>query len=132
MNSEELQTLITDYFSRQIDIDTVLLFGSFAKGTYNEHSDIDIAIHSDQALDYERLSTIQTELALLTHREIDLADLSCADGLFLYQIMTTGIKIKISKTVFVSYLSKALGFKEDFLPVIEYSRKEKIRRYVNG
>ena len=69
---------------------------------------------------------------MLTHREIDLADLSSADGLFLYQIMTTGIKIKISKTVFVSYLSKALGFKEDFLPVIEYSRKEKIRRYVNG
>ena len=132
MNSEELQTLITDYFSRRDDIDTVLLFGSFAKGTYNEHSDIDIAIHSNKTLDYERLSTIQTELALLTHREIDLADLSSADGLFLYQIMTIGIKIKISKSVFVSYLSKALGFKEDFLPVIEYSRKEKIRRYVNG
>ena len=132
MDSEELQMLITDYFSRQDDIDTILLFGSFAKGTYNEHSDVDIAIHSEKLLDYDRLSTIQTELALLVHREIDLADLSCADGLFLYQIMTTGVKIKISKTVFVKYLSKALGFKEDFLPVIEYSRKEKIRRYVNG
>ena len=132
MNSEELQSLITDYFSHEADIDTVLLFGSFAKGTFNEHSDIDIAIHSNNTLDYERLAKIQTELSLLTHREIDLADLSCADGLFLYQIMTTCLKLKISKTVFVSYLSKALGFKEDFLPIIEYSRKEKIRRFVNG
>ena len=70
MNLEELQTLITDYFSQQEDIDTVLIFGSFAKGSYNEHSDIDIAIHSNRILDYERLSKIQTELALLTHREI--------------------------------------------------------------
>lgn len=132
MNSQEVKTLITDYFSRQADIDTVILFGSFTKNTYNEHSDIDLAIHSDNKLDYERLSSIQTELALLTHREIDLADLSKAEGIFLYQIMTTGYKIKLNKSVFVRYLVKALCFKEDFLPVIEYSHKEKIRRFVNG
>ena len=132
MDSQEVKTLITDYFSQQADIDTVILFGSFAKDTYNEHSDIDLAIHSDTKLDYERLSSIQTELALLTHREIDLADLSKAEGIFLYQIMTTGYKIKLNKSVFVRYLIKALCFREDFLPVIEHSRKEKIRRFVNG
>lgn len=132
MDSQEIKTVITEYFSQQTDIDTVILFGSFAKDTYNEHSDIDLAIHSDKNLDYERLSSIQTELALLTHREIDLADLSKAEGIFLYQIMTTGYKIKLNKSVFVRYLVKALCFKEDFLPVIEHSRKEKIRRFVNG
>lgn len=132
MTFEELKRIITDYFSQQADIDTVILFGSFAKNTYNEHSDIDLAIHSTGKLDYERLAAIQTDLAILTHREIDLADLSKAEGIFLYQIMTTGLKIKVNKTVFVRYLVKALCFKEDFLPVIEYSRKEKIRRFVNG
>ena len=132
MDSQEVKTLITNYFSQQSDIDTVILFGSFAKDTYNEHSDIDLAIHSDKNLDYEKLASIQTELALITHREIDLADLSKAEGLFLYQIMTTGYKIKLNKSVFVKYLVKALCFKEDFLPVIEYSRKKKIRRFVNG
>ena len=130
--TEDIQLKLTEYFSQKADIDTVLLFGSFAKGTYNEHSDIDIAIHSSESLDYEALAKIQTELSLLCKREIDLTDLSKAEGIFLYQIMTSGVKIKIKATVFVKYLTKALCFKEDFLPVIEYSHREKIRRFVNG
>ncbi len=128
--SEEILAKLTEYFSQKEDIDTVLLFGSFAKGTYKEHSDIDIAIHSSESLEYDTLSRIQTELSLLCKREIDLTDLSKAEGIFLYQIMTTGIKIKIKATIFVKYLTKALCFKEDFLPVIEFSRREKIRRFV--
>ena len=130
--AEEIQQKIKDYFSQKSEIDTVLLFGSFAKGSFNEHSDVDLAIHSDSELDYEKLAAIQTELSLLLHREIDLADLSNAEGIFLYQIMTTGVKIKIKPTVFVTYLTKALCFREDFMPVIERFRKEKIRRFVNG
>ena len=130
--SEDIQLKLTEYFSQKADIDTVLLFGSFAKGTYNEHSDIDIAIHSSDSLEYETLVKIQTELSLLCKREIDLTDLSKAEGIFLYQIMTRGVKIKIKATVFVKYLTEALCFKEDFLPVIEYSHREKIRRFVNG
>ena len=130
--AEEIQQKIKDYFSQKTEIDTVLLFVSFSKCTFNQYSDVDIAIHSDSELDYEKLATIQTELSLLLHREIDLADLSNAEGIFLYQIMTTGVKIKIKPTVFVTYLTKALCFKEDFMPVIERFRKEKIRRFVNG
>ncbi len=130
--SEKVNQILTDYFSQKKEIDTVLLFGSFAKGTYNDHSDIDLAIHSEIPLDYDILSKIQTELSLLTHREIDLADLSTAEGIFLYQIMTTGMKIKIKHSVFVKYLTKALCFKEDFLPAIQYFRKEKLRRVLNG
>ena len=130
--AEEIKKKLEEYFSQNEKIDTVLLFGSFSKGTFNENSDIDIAVHSQLPLDYETLSTIQTELSLLCHREIDLSDLAQAEGIFLYQIMTTGVKIKIKPTVFVKYLTKALCFKEDFLPAIEYSRREKIRRFVNG
>ncbi len=57
---------------------------------------------------------------------------SVAEGVFLYQIMTTGIKIKIEPHVFVWYLTKALCFKENFMPVIERFQKEKIRRFING
>ncbi|MBR1721326.1 MAG: hypothetical protein IJ727_02395 [Treponema sp.] len=58
--------------------------------------------------------------------------MSQAEGIFLYQIMTTGIKIKISKSIFVPYLTKALFFKEDFLPTIEYMNRQKIKRFING
>ena len=78
------------------------------------------------------LAVMQTDLSLLCKREIDLADLSQAEGFFLYQIMTTGMKIKISADVFVRYLTKALCFKEDFLPTIEFMNREKIRRFING
>ena len=127
-----IKSKIRDYFSQKDDIDTVLLFGSFAKGTFNSHSDIDIAVHSENPLTYESLAKIQTDLALICHREIDLADLSQAESIFLYQIMTTGIKIKLSKTVFVRYLVKALCFREDFLPTIKYMNSQKIKRFVNG
>lgn len=129
---DSIKIQLQDYFSQKDEIDTVLLFGSFAKGTFNTHSDIDIAIHSNNPLNYEKLAKIQTDLALICKREIDLADLSKAEGIFLYQIMTTGIKIKISKTIFVRYLVKALCFKEDFLPTIKYMNSQKIKRFVNG
>ncbi|MBP3709707.1 MAG: nucleotidyltransferase domain-containing protein [Treponema sp.] len=127
-----IQQTLTEYFSHMQHIDTVLLFGSFAKGTITAHSDIDIAIHSETTLDYAMLSKIQTELALLCHREIDITDLSKAEGIFLYQIMTSGVKIKIAKSIFVQYLMKALCFKEDFLPTVERFQKEKIRRFMHG
>lgn len=128
----EIRRKLADYFSVKSDVDTVLLFGSFAKGTANAQSDIDIAIHSNKELGYEELSQIQTDLSLLCRREIDLADLSNAEGIFLYQIMTTGVKIKVEPDVFVKHLIKALCFKEDFMPVIEHFQKEKIRRFLNG
>jgi len=130
--AEQIKQKIQDYFSQNDKIDTVLLFGSFAKGNFNSHSDIDIAIHSQNSLGYEELSKIQCDLSLLCKREIDLADLSQAEGIFLYQIMTTGVKIKISKSIFVRYLIKALCFKEDFLPTIEYMNRQKIKRFLNG
>lgn len=130
--ADEIKRKLRDYFSDKQEIDTVLLFGSFAKNTYHQKSDVDIAIHSSSPLGYEKLAEIQTELALILKREIDLSDLTKAEGIFLYQIMTTGEKIKISEKVFVDFLMKALCFKEDFLPVIEASQKEKIRRFING
>ena len=37
---------------------------------------------------------MQVELSLLCKREVDVADLSKAEGLFLHQIMTTNERIK--------------------------------------
>ena len=80
LEASEIRRKLSDYFAARSDVDTVLLFGSFAKGTSNAHSDIDIAIHSDSELGFDELSEIQTDLALLCRRKIDLADLSKAEG----------------------------------------------------
>lgn len=44
--------VLIDYFSQKPEIDTVIIFGSFAKGTFNDNNDIDIAIHSTRKLNY--------------------------------------------------------------------------------
>lgn len=132
MAENQIELILSEYFSHKEKIDNVILFGSFGKNTFNEKSDVDIAIHSKSELDFLQMTEIQNDLSLLCKREIDLADLSKAEGVFLYQIMTTGKRIKTDSNVFVKYLMKALCLKEDFLPIIERSRKEKLRRFVNG
>lgn len=132
MAESQIELILSEYFSHKEDIDNVILFGSFGKNTFNEKSDVDIAIHSKSELDFLQMVEIQNDLSILCKREIDLADLSKAEGVFLYQIMTTGKRIKTDSNVFVKYLMKALCLKEDFLPIIERSRKEKLRRFVNG
>ena len=128
---EEMKAILEKYFSQKDEIDTVILFGSFANGKFNEKSDVDIALHSCEELDFEKLAQMQTELSLLCGREIDLADLSKAEGVFLCQIMR-GMKIKFTPKVFMKYQMKALFLREDFLPILERCRKERLRRFANG
>ena len=128
---EEIRAILEKYFSQESEIDTAILFGSFANGTFNEKSDVDIAIHSCEELDFEKLARMRTELSLLCGREIDLADLSKAEGVFLCQIMR-GKRIKFDLEIFMKYQMKALFLREDFLPILERCRKEKLRRFANG
>lgn len=128
---EEIRAILEKYFSQKDEIDTVILFGSFAKGNFNEKSDVDIAIHSREELDFEKLARMRTELSLLCGREIDLADLSKAEGVFLCQIMR-GKRIKFDREIFMKYQMKAFFLREDFLPILERCRKEKLRRFANG
>lgn len=129
---KELKMKLEEYFKEQPEIDAAILFGSFASGKFNPKSDIDIAVHSKTELSYDALAEMQIALSLLCKREIDIADLSKAEGLFLYKIMTTGERIKFDHNVFHKYLMKALYFYEDFLPIQRACREEKIKRMING
>ena len=129
---EAIKSRLQDYFSHRESIDAVILYGSFAKGNFNQRSDIDIAVHSKDELGFDELSTMQVELSLLCGREIDIADLSKAEGVYLHQVMTTGERIKFNHDVFHRYLMKALYFYEDFLPILRSCRAEKLKRFVNG
>ena len=129
---EKLNAKLVEYFGNKPEIDAAILFGSLAKGSFNEHSDIDIAVHSKKEMSYDDLADMQVQLSLLCKREVDIADLSKAEGLFLHQIMTTGKRIKFDHNVFHKYIMKALYFYEDFLPIQQSCRAERIRRFING
>lgn len=68
----------------------IYIFDSFAKGTSNKDSDIDIAYFSEIKLDnYDRFMLAQ-ELAVILNKNVDLIDLSQATTVFQTQIVSTG------------------------------------------
>ena len=132
MDSEEIFRLLQEYFSHREDVAIALLFGSFAKGTYNEHSDVDIAVAFKNPRSIEDLVLLQVELSKTCHRDVDLINLSKAEGTILHQIMTTGLRIKYEENLYVYYAMKAIYFYEDYLPILRDCQKERIRRFVHG
>ena len=88
--------------SKEISIDKVIIFGSYAKNNYNEDSDIDIAIFSK---DFKTTSIIEDMSFLLIKTSglgIDLQpqpftldDYSNPDGL-VKEILDTGIELKVA------------------------------------
>ncbi len=88
--------------SKEISIDKVIIFGSYAKNCYNEDSDIDIAIFSK---DFKSTSIIEDMSFLLIKTSglgIDLQpqpftldDYSNPDGL-VKEILDTGIELKVA------------------------------------
>lgn len=95
MLNELLQQKLINTIVQSINPDFIILFGSFAKGTSREDSDIDLAYFSKQHLSsYERF-TLAGELAALTGREVDLVDLKQIDTVFTMQIFEQGTPIYI-------------------------------------
>jgi uncharacterized protein len=100
--SEEVKNKIQcfiDYLEVSgIHIDTAVLFGSYAKGTQNKWSDIDLALVSkmfegNRYYDLEKLTdacfAIDTNISPLPYRPEDFN----SDDLFVKEILKNGIRI---------------------------------------
>lgn len=90
MLNNEIQQRMIDTINERLDTDFILLFGSFAKETGRDDSDIDLAYFSNNHLSsYERF-LLSGELAAITCREIDLIDIKLIDTVFTMQIFEQG------------------------------------------
>ena len=72
---ELIQLIVEDYIanlSRQISIEKVILFGSYAKGNTHKDSDVDIAVFSDYFKIMSRVDAIQFLLLRAMDYDIDL------------------------------------------------------------
>ena len=104
--SKELLDIINNYvieLSKEINISKVILFGSYAKGTNNEDSDIDLAIFSDDFADMERIEALTFLLLKASDLTVDLqpqpftlADLEDEDNWLAKEIEETGIELKVA------------------------------------
>lgn len=93
MLTKEIEQQLIDTINKQLNTHFIVLFGSFAKGTAREDSDIDLAYFSDQQLSsYERFM-LAGELATVAGHEVDLVDIKEIDTVFTMQIFSEGVPI---------------------------------------
>ncbi len=93
MLSEETQHQLIQIINQKLDTYFIILFGSFAKGTEQEDSDIDLAYFSKKQLSsYERF-ILAGQLAVISGCEVDLVDIKRIDTVFNMQIFAYGMPI---------------------------------------
>lgn len=103
--SEKISKVVNAYISdvsKQIKIDKAYLYGSYAKGNYNEHSDLDIAIFSDSFKGQSFVDAVTFLMSLARkYRDICIEPIAFTtadlqdDNPFVKEICTTGKEIEI-------------------------------------
>ena len=83
---------------KHYNITTIILFGSYAKGTENEDSDIDIAVISDDFEDiYESMANLMGMTwdidARIEPHPIKKKDFDEESDYFIKEVINTGIKV---------------------------------------
>jgi predicted nucleotidyltransferase len=133
MDQEHIRSALQDYFSSRSDIRLAMLYGSAAGDLFSGQSDVDIAVESaDGEIPLDALFSMNAELQLLLHRDVDLVDIRTIGGLLHYKVFTKGILLKGFSTLLARHRIKALGFYEDFLPQLNAMKARRIERFYNG
>ena len=120
---------IKDYILNKIECDAIVLFGSYARGTQNEESDIDIAIKPEKVLTKKELFYLTQELEENFKKDIDLINLYDINDSFKYEILISG-EVLYCKDKLKFELYK-LDMYREYLDLNE-SRKDIINRIKKG
>lgn len=128
MNKEPITELLKNW----PEIKAAWLFGSVAKGTATEKSDIDIAIYTRQPLDTEKHIELVEELALLTGRAVDLIDLKRAGEPLLGEILKKGVQLFGSQEIYAALIKQHIYDTADFLPYAERILAERREKWINS
>ncbi|MFT8323434.1 MAG: nucleotidyltransferase domain-containing protein [Bacillus sp. (in: firmicutes)] len=88
---KNIDKLITDFLMKKITPSFIIVFGSYAKNTVHDQSDMDIAFYNkDKAITKYDIFMLAQELAAIIKKEVDLVNITEASTVFQAQIYTTG------------------------------------------
>lgn len=87
---EEKLEIAKKIILEKIDCEAIILFGSYARGTQNAESDIDIAIKVNKEISKKEIFEIRLELEEMIKNDVDLIDLSNINDDFRYEILMNG------------------------------------------
>ncbi|MDQ0230916.1 type VII toxin-antitoxin system MntA family adenylyltransferase antitoxin [Metabacillus malikii] len=95
MLEKNIENQLINLIQTKVNPDFIILFGSFAKGTNCDDSDIDLAYFSKELLSSDERFMLTGELAEIAGQEVDLVDLKQIDTVFTLQIFSQGIPLYI-------------------------------------
>ncbi len=110
-----LQKLGT-WIGTQPDLHLAVVYGSFAKETQTDSSDLDIALEFSKPLTVTQRIELAAELSAIVEREVDLVDLCVVRGTILEEILTKGKFLKKNTTAYAKLLKTMWFDHEDFYP----------------
>ena len=93
LDKSKKQLIISNLKEEIPGLQALYLFGSYADGTANHESDIDIAYLSPRSLTPTQKWNIAQKLAILLSIDVDLIELFNTNTIFRYQILSTGTRI---------------------------------------
>ena len=126
---DEIFENIKNVLLKRIDCEAIVLFGSYARGTQNAESDIDIAFKTNQEVTKKEIFYLKQELEDIAKKDIDLINLNNIGDGFRYEILING-KTLYCKDKLKFELYKLEMYRE-YLDLNE-SRMSIIERIKNG
>ncbi|HEY3347583.1 MAG TPA: nucleotidyltransferase domain-containing protein [Nitrospirota bacterium] len=99
LTKEKIAEALKEYFAARPEVLFAYLFGSFAKGTQNKLSDVDVAVYLDESavprkgfFDY-KIKAMSSLPDVVRVKEVDLVILNEAPPLLSHQVMRDGVVI---------------------------------------
>ena len=125
--NKDIQEKLKNFFDSKPEIILVIIYGSYARGTETETSDVDIAVAMSDVMNLDARLSLQLELSILLKKEIDLVDIRKIKGLIHYKVFTEGLCIKKyeneGRGLFHKNFMTALYWYEDYYPLYKRSQK---------
>lgn len=125
---KDLQTII-NILKDETSCTDIVIFGSFALGTQNSESDIDIAIRTDKEISKRDIFELSNKLSDILKRDIDLVDLKQIQDGFRYEILINGETIYTKDAINFEYYK--LDMYREYLELNE-SRQDIIKKMKEG
>lgn len=132
--AREIGKKLAEHFRQHPEIRFAYLFGSFAKGTENKLSDLDVAVFLDcaalkpEAYPYGYKASLITELMQLFKRnEMDVVILNEAAPLLKYEVVRYGLPIyELESQERISFQANAFSRYFDLLPFLRVSQNRPV------
>ena len=132
MNISNLYSKLTSYLSKQEEVVFALVYGSFARGTNNKLSDIDIGIFFNSEPEILEYGKMISDLEGITGYKIDLLKLN---NLFserpklAFEIVNNS-KLMLCKNndTFIDFKTRSLLYYFDIKPMLDNLDKQIIKR----